>query len=161
GAVLNAAPGATVTFGTTGTKAFLETAVITTAGIAQGLARIVSTSAQLTCTALILDSTVTPPAAMSNLVGFPASAPSGATPTRTPTGSSIVTPPRSPTVTPSGGPTATATSLSAATPTGTNTPTATPSNPSVPTASPSSTVTPGPPMCVGDCRGNNRVTLDE
>lgn len=69
GAVLNVTPGATVTLSTTGTAALLETAVINTAGVSQGLARIVSTSDQLACTAAQLDSAVTPPASMSGLFG--------------------------------------------------------------------------------------------
>src|SRR5512139_2850344 len=69
GAVLDVAPGATVTFSTTGTAALLETAVITTALSAQGLARIVSTSTQVICTVLALDANTSPPAAMVNLPG--------------------------------------------------------------------------------------------
>ncbi len=69
GAVLDVAPGATVTFGTTGTAAFFETTVISTAGIAQGMARVVSTSPQVTCAGLMLDSAVTPPTFASDLPG--------------------------------------------------------------------------------------------
>ncbi len=69
GAVLDVAPGATVTLSTTGTAALLETAVISTAGVAQGLARIVSTSGQIACAAVQLDATVAPPTSMSGLFG--------------------------------------------------------------------------------------------
>ncbi len=69
GAVLNVAPGATVTISTTDTAAFAETAKIATTDVAQGLARIVSTSGQVACTAAQLDASVTPPASMSGLFG--------------------------------------------------------------------------------------------
>lgn len=69
GTVLNVAPGATVTVSTTGTAAFFETAVISTTDLSQGLARIVSTSDKIVCSAAQLDSTVTPPASMSGLSG--------------------------------------------------------------------------------------------
>ncbi len=69
GAVLSVAPGATVTLSTTGTAAFLETAVISTTTLSQGLARIVSTSGQIVCSAAQLDSTLTPPTSMSGLFG--------------------------------------------------------------------------------------------
>ncbi len=71
GAVLNVQPGATVTLGTTGTAAFLETTVITTRGVAQGFARVVSTSGEVTCSAAVLDSAITPPTSMSGLSGDP------------------------------------------------------------------------------------------
>ncbi len=74
GAVLNVAPGATVTLSTTGTAALLETGVIGTSLAAQGLGRIVSTSAQVICTALVLDASTSPPVAMSNLPGGPSAA---------------------------------------------------------------------------------------
>jgi hypothetical protein len=67
GALLNVRPGATVTFGTTGSAAFLETSVITARGVAQGYARVVSTSGALTCAALMLDAAVTPPTSMATL----------------------------------------------------------------------------------------------
>jgi len=67
GAVLGVAPGATVTLGTTGTAAFLETQVMTLQGVSQGMARVVSNSAEVACTALVLDSLVTPPTSMSGL----------------------------------------------------------------------------------------------
>lgn len=146
GAVLNVPPGATITFGTTGTAAFLETAVIGTQGVAQGFARIVSTSGQVTCSALVLDPAVTPPQAMSALVGFagnPRSTPTTATPTQSP--STTCTPSRTPTGTPSPTPsltvtaTATPTFLPTATltetPTLTRTPTVSPTpSPTVPLA---------------------------
>ncbi len=108
GAVLNVAPGATVTFGTSGTAGFLETAVITTGAVAQGSARIVSTSAQVACTGVVLDASVSPPAAMSNVVGFsgasapPTATPAGlaSTPTATATRTATSTPTPSPTATP-------------------------------------------------------------
>lgn len=74
GAVLNVPPGATVTLSTSGTAGLLETTVITSGGVAQGVARIVSTSGNVVCTALVLDATVTPPASMSSLFGSTASA---------------------------------------------------------------------------------------
>jgi hypothetical protein len=69
GAVLNVSPGATITVSTGGTAAFFETTVISATSAAQGSARIVSTSGQLTCTAVVLDSVLTPPTSMSSLVG--------------------------------------------------------------------------------------------
>ncbi len=69
GAVLNVAPGATVTFGTTGTAAFLETTVITLPSIAQGLARVVSSSPNVTCAAFVVDAALTPPTSMGGLIG--------------------------------------------------------------------------------------------
>ncbi len=74
GAVLNVAPGATVTLSTTGTAALLETGVIGTSLAAQGLGRIVSTSAQVICTVLVLDASTSPPVAMSDLPGSPLAA---------------------------------------------------------------------------------------
>lgn len=70
GAALAVAPGATVTFGTTGTASLLEGTVIPVAFAAQGLARIVSNSGQLTCSALVLDAVGVPPAALSNLTSW-------------------------------------------------------------------------------------------
>lgn len=67
GAILDVAPGQTVTIGTTGTGAFLESTVIVMDGVAQGLARIVSTSPELLCTALLLDSDGAPPVSMTGL----------------------------------------------------------------------------------------------
>ncbi len=67
GAVVNVPPGATVTFGTTGTAAFLETQVIAMRGVAQGFARVVTTSPAVTCAAMVVDSAVTPPTALSAL----------------------------------------------------------------------------------------------
>lgn len=69
GAVLNVAPGATVTIGTTGTASLLESTVITARGVAQGFARVVSTSGDVLCSALILDSGAIPPVSMTGLVG--------------------------------------------------------------------------------------------
>lgn len=70
GAIEGVLPGQTVTFGTTGTAALFESQVITLPGIAQGLGRVVSTSGDLVCSALVLDDSVTPPASMSALAGF-------------------------------------------------------------------------------------------
>ncbi len=67
GAVLNFAPGHTVTFGTTGTAAFLENQVISTGGVAQGAARIVSDSPDVACNVFVLDAAVSPPTSMSSL----------------------------------------------------------------------------------------------
>lgn len=69
GAVLDVAPGETVTFGTTGTAALLETSVIVIPGVAQGVARVVSTSAQVLCSAVSLDASLAPPTDVSNLIG--------------------------------------------------------------------------------------------
>ncbi len=73
GVVLNVAPGATVTVSTTNTAAFAETTPIAmpTAApdVSQGLARIVSTSGQVVCTAAQLDGTLNPPTSMSGLFG--------------------------------------------------------------------------------------------
>jgi hypothetical protein len=100
GAVLNVPPRATVTVGTTGTASLLESTVIVSPSVAQGLARIVSTSGQLTCTALVLDAAVTPPAAMSALMGWPGSGTAVTMPTVTPTATPTVTPTVTPTPTP-------------------------------------------------------------
>lgn len=67
GALLGVAPGATVTFGTTGSASFLESAVVVLAGVAQGVARVVSTSGDLVCGAVVVNSAVAPPTAMSGL----------------------------------------------------------------------------------------------
>lgn len=74
GAILDVAPGATVTLSTTGTASLLETGIIGTALSAQGLGRIVSTSAQVICSVLVLDASTSPPVAMSNLPGGPSAA---------------------------------------------------------------------------------------
>lgn len=68
GEILEVGPGATVTFGTTGTAALLETTVISMRGVAQGLARVVTTSSDVLCTALVLDAEVTPPLTMSSVI---------------------------------------------------------------------------------------------
>lgn len=67
GAVLDVAPGATVTFGTTGSLGLLESEVVTITGVAQGMVRIVTSSAQVACTAMVLDPAVTPPTSMTGL----------------------------------------------------------------------------------------------
>lgn len=69
GAVLNVAPGRTIAIGTTGTTAFLEDTVIVMDGVGQGWARVVSTSAEVLCTAMLLDSDGTPPVSMTSLGG--------------------------------------------------------------------------------------------
>ena len=80
GAVLNVAPGQTVTFGTTGTVALLETSVILLPSIDQGVARVVSTSSSVLCNAISLDAALAPPASTTNLAGYGADAPgAGAT----------------------------------------------------------------------------------
>jgi len=68
GALLDVGPGHTVTLGTTGAAALLEDQVISLGGVAQGAARIVSNSADLACTAFMLDAAVSPPVSMSELV---------------------------------------------------------------------------------------------
>lgn len=68
GAALAVAPGATVAIGTTGTAGFLETHVITLTGVAQGALRVVTTSPDVVCTAMVLDSGVAPPASMTGLL---------------------------------------------------------------------------------------------
>lgn len=67
GAVLDVQPGTTVTLGTTGTAAYLETTVIVLEGVAQGMARIVSTSGDVLCSAQLLDSDLTPPTSLTAL----------------------------------------------------------------------------------------------
>jgi hypothetical protein len=69
GAILNVLPGATVTISTGGTAALLESAVISASGAAQGAARVVSTTGQLTCTAIVLDAGLALPTSMSSLMG--------------------------------------------------------------------------------------------
>jgi hypothetical protein len=71
GALVGVAPGVTVSIGTTGTAAFLETQVIMMGGVAQGAARLVSTSPDVACTAFVVDSGAAPPAAMSALIAGP------------------------------------------------------------------------------------------
>lgn len=92
GAVLGALPGATVTIGTSGTRTFFETTVLATAGVAQGMARVVSTSGDIACNAVVLDSAVVPPIAMSSLHGYAADLLPATTPTATPTPTSTATP---------------------------------------------------------------------
>jgi hypothetical protein len=136
GALLGVAPGATVTIGTTGTNAFLESIVITLPGVSQGLARVVSTSGALRCSAQVVDAAGVVPATMSELTGY---APAPAPPSTATVTATIV-----PTGTATPGPTDTA----MASPTSTA------------TASPASTPTPivG---CTGDCNGNGQVSIDE
>ncbi len=136
GAVLNVAAGATVTFGTSGTAGFLESAVITTAAVSQGVARIVSTSEQITCTALVLDSTMTPPASMSNLVGWSANsaAPTVTATATVPLGTPV--PSTTPSATPTSTPTFTGTVTPSTTATGTPTQAATPSSRPSPSRTP-------------------------
>jgi hypothetical protein len=67
GAILDVAPGASVTFGTTGSLGLLESEVVAIAGVAQGMVRIISSSAQVACTAMVLDPAVTPPTSMTGL----------------------------------------------------------------------------------------------
>lgn len=62
GAVLNVAPGASVTIGTSTTAAFLETVVIPTLNKLQGLGRVVASSAQVRCNAVVVDDLSSPPA---------------------------------------------------------------------------------------------------
>ncbi len=94
GALLAIAPGATVTFGTTGTLAYLESTVVTLAGVAQGVARVVSTSGAVRCAAQVLDAAVTPPVSMSELIGYApaAAAPPTATATATPLPALVLNP---------------------------------------------------------------------
>ena len=68
GAALAVAPGASVAMGTTGTAGFLETHVIALTGVAQGALRVVTTSPDVVCTAMVLDSGVAPPASMTGLL---------------------------------------------------------------------------------------------
>lgn len=104
GAVLDVAPGATVTFGTTGTATLLETTVIAVAGIAQGSARVVSTSSDVMCAAFVLDALLAPPVALSDLRVFAeegTSPPSTATPTATASATATaIRPTRTPAPTP-------------------------------------------------------------
>jgi hypothetical protein len=67
GALVGVAPGSTVTLGTTGTAALLESTVIVIPGVAQGAARIVATSSELSCNALVLDSDLSPPESMASI----------------------------------------------------------------------------------------------
>ncbi|GIW40279.1 MAG: hypothetical protein KatS3mg076_0856 [Candidatus Binatia bacterium] len=67
GAVLGVGPGQTVTFGTSGTVAFLETAVIPLPTVSQGSARVVATSPGVRCAALIVDDAVSPPVSLATL----------------------------------------------------------------------------------------------
>lgn len=119
GAVLDLMPGGSVTVGTTGTAEFFETTVITLNGVAQGFARIVSTSPDLTCTAVALDAAVAPPVSMTAMSVFALSA-SAVTQTVT------QTPTRTPSLSPTPTPTSTATATPTLTPTMTRTSTVTP-----------------------------------
>ena len=86
GALAQVAPGATVTFGTTGTVAYLESTVITLPGVSQGVARVVSTGGGVRCSAQVVDATGVVPVSMSELAGYaPADAPPTATATPSPT----------------------------------------------------------------------------
>lgn len=67
GALLDVPAGATVTFGTSGSKALLETVVIPLGAVAQGSARVVASSADVRCTAVVVDNAVTPPLALGTL----------------------------------------------------------------------------------------------
>lgn len=75
GAVLDVHPGHTVTFGTTGTAALLESSVIALPPVAQGVARVVATSDDVICSAMSLDDSVAPPAATTDLAGYDAAGP--------------------------------------------------------------------------------------
>jgi len=93
GALLDVAPGATVTLGTTGTAAFLESAVIRLEGVAQGSARVVATSGEIFCSAMLTESDLLPPVALTALRVFGADGPiDSPTPTRTPTATQTFTP---------------------------------------------------------------------
>lgn len=107
GAAIDVPPGTTVTFGTTGTEAFLETTVIVLPGVSQGMARVVSTSGAVRCAAQVLDSAVTPPVSISELTGY---APAVA-PTPSPTLEPTTTPEASATVTATSSPAPTATAI--------------------------------------------------
>jgi len=131
GAILDVMPGATVTIGTTGTAAFLETTVIRLEGVAQGSARIVATSGDVLCSAALVESDVLPPVALTSLRVFGAAG-------RT----------SSPTPTPSRTPTATLTYTPSQTPTPTDTP----------TRRPTPTTIVG---CTGDCSGDGHITISE
>jgi len=100
GALLGVGPGVTVTLGTTGTAAYLEDTVITIAGVAQGVGRVVSTSGEILCAAQIVDAAVTPPVGMSALAVMQSSV-SG---TPVPTATATLPPTATPTATPTGDP---------------------------------------------------------
>ena len=68
GAIRDIPPGATVTIATSATAAYLETAVIPLATRLQGVARIVASSADVTCTTVVIDDLVSPPAVASTFV---------------------------------------------------------------------------------------------
>jgi len=151
GAVLDVAPGRTVAIGTTGTAAFLETAVISLTGIAQGMARIVSNSGQLICTAMTLDASGTPPAALSALAVSTIGTASSATPTATLSPTRTVTHTATRTRTATGTPTRTSTGTPTQTPTVTATGTAppstlTPTRPATATVTPTRTLPPTPTL---------------
>ncbi len=137
GAVLGVSPAATVTIGTTGTAALLESRILVLPPVAQGFARIVSTSGLVACNALVLDAVLIPPASMS---GMALEVLGGTAPTPTTTRTATATRTPSPSPTPSNTSTRTATRSATPTPTSTSTRTSTPS--STATASPSSTATP-------------------
>lgn len=85
GTLAHVAPGTTVTFGTTGTMAYLESTVISLPGVSQGVARVVATGA-VRCSAQVVDAVGVVPVAMSELAGYaPAAAPPTATATPSPT----------------------------------------------------------------------------
>ncbi len=67
GALLNVGPNQTVTIGTSGTAAFLESLVIAISGVAPGSARVVASSPRVRCNVVILDNAVTPPVAMGTI----------------------------------------------------------------------------------------------
>ncbi len=158
GALLNVASGATVTLATTGTAAFLETTTINTAGVAQGVGRIVSTSGQVVCNAMVTDSAVTPPTSLASLVSF---AINDAAPpvTATPTAASAVTATASPTATPQPSPSPTRTVTLTDTATVTASPSLARSTTPTPTQTP--TLTPTLAVCDGDCNGDRQITAAE
>jgi len=66
GSVLNVGFGETVTIGTSGTKALLESITIPVTGM-QGAARVVATSNRVRCNVIMLDDAVSPPVALAAL----------------------------------------------------------------------------------------------
>ncbi len=67
GAVLDVPSGGTVTIGTTGTVAYLEDTVIRLDGVAQGYARIVASSSEIVCGAMLTESDSDPAVGLTSL----------------------------------------------------------------------------------------------
>ena len=67
GAVLDVAPGQTVTLATSATVTYLESALIPSTDVSQGSARVIASSNQVDCNVMLVDDFVTPPVSLATL----------------------------------------------------------------------------------------------